>query len=565
MRASVVGLFTVKETPAEAELVSHRLMLRAGLIRMVAAGIYTWLPLGLRVLRRVEQVVREEMERAGAVELLMPAIQPAELWQESGRWTKYGPELLRLHDRHERPFCFGPTHEEVITDLIRREVRSYRQLPLTFFQIQTKFRDEIRPRFGVMRAREFVMKDAYSFHDTEASLRSGYERMHAAYTRIFERLGLAARAVAADSGAIGGRISHEFHVLADAGEDRLALSDKSAYAANVELAETLPSTLPRATPQHALAEEGLPPGRKSQDPSGDDPTSRVRIEILEGHGGEVWAVALRADHELNPIKAAKLFGPVSAMSEEKIHERLGCNPACLGPVGLSLSLVADHAAAELSDFTSGANRDGRYLSGINWGRDCPEPARHDLRLVTEGDPSPDGQGHLHLVRGIEVGHIFQLGTEYSERMHARFREETGGETCFWMGCYGIGVSRIVAAAVEQHHDEWGIVWPLPLAPFDYAIAPIGGNAPERILDVAQSLENRLEQAGRSVLLDDRGLRPGAMFADLDLTGIPHRLVVSERGLGRGIIEWRDRKTQRTEEIPLDTACEMLAQSVPRSF
>ena len=560
MRASALGLFTVKETPAEAELVSHRLMLRAGLIRMVAAGIYTWLPLGLRVLRRVEHAVREEMERAGAVELLMPAIQPAELWQESGRWTKYGPELLRLTDRHDRPFCFGPTHEEVITDLVRREVRSYRQLPLTFFQIQTKFRDEIRPRFGVMRAREFVMKDAYSFHDSEASLRAGYETMREAYLRIFERLGLAARVVAADSGAIGGRISHEFHVLADAGEDRLALSDGSDYAANVELAETRAPAGTRAPAHSPLTREAIPPAGVGT----PDPTHAVRIEIVRKTDGGLLAVALRADHELNPVKAAKQLGASDLLPPPEIRERFGCEAVSLGPVGLGIPLLADHAAAALSDFRSGANADGVSLSGINWGRDCPEPESMDLRLVTEGDTSPDGRGHLHLVRGIEVGHIFQLGTEYSERMNARFREESGLETSFWMGCYGIGVSRIVAAAVEQHHDELGIVWPLPLAPFDFAIAPIGGSAPGRVLEVAEELEKRLEGASRTVLLDDRGLRPGAMFADLDLIGIPHRLVVSERGLARGIVEWRERKTEKMEALPLDSVCEILDEKAPRS-
>lgn len=563
MRASALGLFTVKETPAEAELVSHRLMLRAGLIRMVAAGIYTWLPLGLRVLRRVEQVVREEMERAGAAELLMPAIQPAELWQESGRWTKYGPELLRLSDRHERAFCFGPTHEEVITDLIRREVRSYRQLPLAFFQIQTKFRDEIRPRFGVMRAREFIMKDAYSFHDSEASLRTGYTTMRDAYTRIFERLGLTARAVAADSGAIGGRISHEFHVLAEAGEDRLALSDGSAYAANVELAETQPVTGPRPPARMSLTEKTV-----SSDPGSDglnaDPKRTVRLEILEGTDGALRAVALRADHELNPIKVGKALGTGNLLSREAIRERWGCDLAFLGPVGLDIPLVADHAAAALTDFGCGANRSNRFLEGVNWGRDCPEPESLDLRLVVEGDPSPDGSGHLHLVRGIEVGHIFQLGTEYSERMNARFRNEEGQEIPFWMGCYGVGVSRIVAAAIEQHHDELGIVWPLPLAPFDFAVAPIGGHASDPVLRVAEEVEHRLAQAGHAVLLDDRGLRPGAMFADLDLIGIPNRLVVSERGLAQGVIEWRQRKTQEVENLPIDSLCEILAERAPRS-
>jgi prolyl-tRNA synthetase len=555
MRTSTLGLFTLKETPAEAELASHRLMLRAGMIRPVAAGIYTWLPLGLRVLRRVEQAVREEMNRAGAAELLMPAIQPAELWQESNRWTKYGPELLRLTDRHGRLFCFGPTHEEVITDLARREIRSYRELPLTFYQIQTKFRDEIRPRFGVMRAREFVMKDAYSFHVSEASLREGYDRMRDAYHRVFQRLGLEARAVAADSGAIGGRYSHEFHVLAEAGEDRLALSDTGSYAANVELAETRPPEGSRAPARRPLEKvrigSPVPPGGS---PAGG---AHIRIELVKSPSGDFHAIALCAGHELNPVKAAHVLGYAEPVSPAEWNGRYPQDAAHLGPLDLPCPLVADHAAAHLADFSAWANAPDQLWQGVNWGRDCPEPPAHDLRLVTNGDPSPDGVGRLRLVRGIEVGHIFQLGTEYSERLHAYFQDESGSEKPLWMGCYGIGVSRIVAAAIEQHHDEWGILWPMPLAPFDVVIAPIGGKTSPRVWETACALETELESQGCQTLLDDRDLRPGSMFADLDLIGIPQRIVVSERGLAENQIEWRDRKSRTTRPLPRERAGAMV--------
>ncbi len=553
MRTSVLGLFTLKETPAEAELASHRLMLRAGMIRSVAAGIYTWLPLGLRVLRRVEEAVREEMNRAGAVELLMPAIQPAELWQESNRWTKYGPELLRLTDRHHRLFCFGPTHEEVITDLARREIRSYRELPLTFYQIQTKFRDEIRPRFGVMRAREFVMKDAYSFHVSESSLQEGYDRMHDAYHRIFRRLGLEARAVAADSGAIGGRYSHEFHVLADAGEDQLALSDTGPYAANVELAEARPPEGLRAPARRPLEKIRVSP-RSSRQSTSTGGEAQIRIELVKSPAGDFHAIALCAGHTLNPVKVAHVLGYAEPVSPTEWNERHPLDANSLGPLDLPCPLVADHAAAHLADFSAWANAPDELWQGVNWGRDCPEPPAHDLRVVTNGDPSPDGVGRLRLVRGIEVGHIFQLGTEYSERLHAYFQDESGGEKPLWMGCYGVGVSRIVAAAIEQHHDEWGISWPMPLAPFAVAIAPIGGKTSSRVWETACTLEAELESKGCQTLLDDRDLRPGSMFADLDLIGIPQRLVVSERGLAEDRVEWRDRKSRTTQLLTLQDAC-----------
>ena len=557
MRTSALGLFTLKETPAEAELASHRLMLRAGMIRPVAAGIYTWLPLGLRVLRRVEEAVREEMNRAGAVELLMPAIQPAELWQESNRWTKYGPELLRLSDRHHRLFCFGPTHEEVITDLARREIRSYRELPLIFYQIQTKFRDEIRPRFGVMRAREFIMKDAYSFHASESSLREGYGRMQDAYHRIFQRLGLEARAVAADSGAIGGRFSHEFHVLADAGEDLLALSDGGSYAANVELAEALPPEGSRPPAQQPLEKVriGSPSSRKSASATGEE--AQIRIELVKSPAGEFHAIALCAGHTLNPVKVAHVLGYAEPVPPAEWNERYPLDASHLGPLDLPCPLVADRAAAHLADFSAWANTPDQLWRGVNWGRDCPEPPAHDFRVVTNGDPSPDGRGRLRLVRGIEVGHIFQLGTEYSERLHAYFQDESRGEKPLWMGCYGIGVSRIVAAAIEQHHDEWGIAWPEPLAPFTAAIAPIGGRSSPRVWETACSLEAELESKGCQTLLDDRDLRPGSMFADLDLIGIPQRIVVSERGLGEGRVEWRDRKSRTTRMISPQEVCEIV--------
>jgi prolyl-tRNA synthetase len=574
MRARDFSLFTLKETPAEAELVSHRLMLRAGMIRLLAQGLYTWLPLGLRTLRRVERVVREEMDRTGAQELLMPAVQPAELWQESGRWDKYGPELLRLRDRHERAYCFGPTHEEVITDLARRELRSYRQLPITWYQIQTKFRDEIRPRFGVMRAREFLMKDAYSFHRDEASLVAGYNSLYEAYTRIFTRLGLDFRPVRADTGAIGGRSSHEFHVLADAGEDLLALSDSGPYAANVELAEAV-SLLPgRAPPQEALVRVATPGVGTCKDLARFlnipiERTVKTLVFALEGpEGPRLALLLLRGDHTLNEIKKTKVTGLETAReaTEEEIRQELGAGPGSLGPVGVDparVRVIADRTAADMSDFVVGANSDGFHYMGVNWGRDLPEPLVADLRSVRDGDPSPDGRGRLVLRRGIEVGHVFQLGTQYSERMHATFRDEDGTERVFWMGCYGIGVSRIVAAAIEQNHDEWGILWPPAMAPFDVALAPVNPQDAPELRRAADLLYEELRARGHDVFYDDRGLRAGVMFADLDLIGIPHRVVLSPRLLAAGKIEYVERRTRTSREVTRDELFEILGEP-PRS-
>jgi len=555
MRVSQFPLFTLKETPADAEVASHRLMLRAGLVRRLAAGIYDWLPLGLRVLRKVERIVREEMDRAGALELLLPAVQPAELWRESGRWSEYGPELLRLRDRHEREFCFGPTHEEVITDLVRREIRSYRQLPLTFYQIQVKFRDEIRPRFGVMRAREFLMKDAYSFHLDEASLRETYEAMAEAYARIFRRLGLDFRMVQADTGAIGGRLSHEFHVLAEAGEDAIAFSTEGGYAANVELAEALPPRGERPAPAEPLREVETPGRRTIEEVSaflGVPPERCAKTLLVEGADGGLVALVLRGDHELNALKAEKLpevARPLRMASAEAVRRAAGCAPGYVGPVGLGLPVIADHAAAHLADFVCGANRDGWHLAGVNWGRDLPEPRTADLRNVVEGDPSPDGKGTLRIVRGIEVGHIFQLGRKYSEAMGATVLDEDGREVTLTMGCYGIGVSRLVAAAIEQHHDERGICWPEAIAPFHVALIPIGAHRTPAVREAAEALHEALEAAGLEVLYDDRDARPGVMFADADLLGIPHRLVVSERGLKAGTVEHRARREREGRDLP----------------
>jgi prolyl-tRNA synthetase len=548
MRTSTFPLQTLKDTPADAEIASHRLMLRAGLIRKLASGLYTWLPLGLRVLRKVEAIVREEMDRAGALEVLMPAVQPAELWQESGRWEKYGPELLRLKDRHQRDFCFGPTHEEIITDLARGELRSYRQLPVTFYQIQTKFRDEIRPRFGVMRAREFLMKDAYSFHADAASLQQTYEGMHAAYSRIFRRCGLAFRAVHADTGSIGGSASHEFHVLADSGEDAIAFSDASDYAANVELAEALAPADARPAPGAAMAGVDTP-GRHTIEEVcaflGVPARKVAKTLIVEGaEPGTAVALVLRGDHELNAVKAAKLPGiadPLRLAGEQAVRDATGCAPGSVGPVGLSIPVIVDRAAAALADFVCGANQDGRHLVGVHWGRDLPEPQVADLRNVVAGDPSPDGRGTLAIARGIEVGHIFQLGTKYSEAMKAGVLDEQGRNVPMIMGCYGIGVSRVVGAAIEQHYDDKGIAWPMALAPFQVALIPMQYHRSHRVREATEQLYAELVAAGIEVLLDDRDARPGVMFADAELIGIPHRVVVGERGLDAGEVEYRGRK------------------------
>ncbi len=556
MRVSRLLIPTLRDAPADAEIVSHQLMLRAGLIRKLASGIYAWLPLGLRVLRKVEEIVRREMDAAGAQELLMPMVQPAELWQESGRWEEYGPELLRFTDRHEREFCLGPTHEEVITDIVRHEIRSYKQLPANFYQIQTKFRDEIRPRFGIMRAREFLMKDAYSFHMDEDSLAQTYRQMFATYSRIFERLGLKFRAVEADTGNIGGQASHEFHVLADSGEDRIAFSDESDYAANVELAPALPQgERPPASMALELVETG---DRHSIEELseflGVAPSQCLKTLIVAGEEEPVVALVLRGDHELNPLKAQKLPGvasPLRFASDEEIERALDCPPGTIGPVGLEIPCYVDHAAARTADFVCGANEPHRHLAGVNWGRDLPEPVEADLRNVVEGDPSPDGRGRLRIARGIEVGHIFQLGTKYSAKMGATCLDEEGRAVTLQMGCYGIGVSRIVAAAIEQNHDERGIVWPAPMAPFQLALVPINMHKSQRLREAAEALYQRLSGAGIEVLFDDRRERPGVMFNDMELIGIPHRLVLSDRGLDAGTAEYRGRTDEASRDVPLE--------------
>ena len=555
MRTSQLLIATVKETPADAEVISHKLMLRAGLIRKLAAGLYTWLPMGLRSLRKVETIVREEMNRAGAQEVLMPAVQPAELWQESERWDKYGPELLRFHDRHQREFCFGPTHEEVITDLIRNELRSYKQLPSNFYQIQTKFRDEIRPRFGIMRAREFLMKDAYSFHLDEESLQQTYKVMHQTYCRIFDRIGLEYRPVQADTGSIGGNQSHEFHVLAESGEDAIAFSTESSYAANVELAKALPPTDPRPTMQQTLQTVATP-GQHSIEQVSDflkvSPQQCVKTLFVNGVDDTVVALVLRGDHELNAIKAEKLEGvasPLTFASEAAVRNVAQCGPGSLGPVGLSIPLYVDHSAGALVDFVCGANQDGKHLTGVNWGRDCPQPTCVDIRNVVEGDPSPDGKGTLQIKRGIEVGHIFQLGKKYSEAMNATVLDAQGKAVVMTMGCYGIGVSRVVASAIEQNHDDKGIIWPEAIAPFQIAILPMNLQRSQAVQEAAEVLYKELTDLGFDVLFDDRNERPGVMFADMELIGIPHRIVIGDRGLEHGVVEYKGRRDQDSREIP----------------
>lgn len=553
MRVSQFFLSTLKEAPSEAELVSHRLMLRAGFIKRLGSGLYTWMPLGLRVLRKAEAVVREEMNKAGAIELLMPAVQPAELWQETGRWDVFGPQMLKIKNRHGRDFCFGPTHEEVITDIARREIKSYRQLPLNFYQIQTKFRDEIRPRFGVMRAREFMMKDAYSFHADFASLEQTYQAMYEAYTRIFTRLGLKFRAVAADTGAIGGSGSHEFHVLADSGEDAIAYNPDSGYAANVELAEAVAPAAPRTAAAQALSK--IPtPGQHSIEEIADflriSPTQTVKTLIVEGAEGSV-ALLLRGDHQLNEVKAAKLIGQdIRFASEAQIRAVAGCGAGSIGPVGLDIPVIADRAVAAMADFVCGANEDGFHLTGVNFGRDLPEPTVADIRNVVAGDPSPDGKGALDICRGIEVGHIFQLRSKYSDAMGCSYLDETGNAQTMEMGCYGIGVSRIVAAAIEQNFDARGMTLSETMAPFLLAIVPVGYQKSEVVRETADNLYRELLQAGIDVLMDDRNERAGVMFADMELIGIPHRVVIGERGLKDGLIEYQGRRDAAARTIPV---------------
>ena len=573
MRASQFFIATQKEAPQEAELPSHKLMLRAGMIKRLGSGLYSWMPLGLRVLRKVEAVVREEMNRAGALELLMPAVQPKELWEETGRWAVFGPQMLKIRDRHERDFCFGPTHEEVITDIARREIRSYKQLPLNFYQVQTKFRDEIRPRFGVMRAREFVMKDAYSFHTSLESLQDTYETMYQAYSNVFNRLGLKFRAVRADTGAIGGDGSHEFHVLADSGEDALAYSESSDFAANVELAEALAPTTARGEPKEALREVDTPKQTTCEDVAAllgisvQQTVKSIAVVATDEAGNtQFYLLLLRGDHALNEIKAAKVPGlsTFRFASEQEIRDTLNCPPGFIGPVGVSdqVKVVADRSVAVMSDFVCGANKPKFHLAGVNFGRDLPEPvAVADIRNVVAGDPSPDGHGVISLCRGIEVGHIFQLRTKYAAAMNATYLDENGQKQVMEMGCYGIGVSRIVGAAIEQGNDERGIIFPAAMAPFAVAIAPIGYDKSEAVQSAAHALYDELTAAGVDVLLDDRGERPGVMFADLELIGIPHRIVIGDRGLKEGQVEYQPRTASSAQTVALADIVSVIRQAL----
>ncbi len=558
MYLSKFQITTLKETPSDAEVTSHQLMLRAGMIRKLASGLYSWLPLGLRVMRKVENIVREEMGKCGALEVLMPAVQPSELWQESGRWEQYGPELLRFNDRHSREFCFGPTHEEIITDLARKELSSYKQLPTTYYQIQTKFRDEVRPRFGVMRSREFIMKDAYSFHSSQESLQETYDIMFQAYTNIFTRLGLNFRAVMADSGSIGGNSSHEFHVLADSGEDAIAFSSESNYAANVEKAETIADTSPRPAATAEMKNVDTPNQHSIEEISQflSVPESQcLKTLLVEGsEENSIVALVLRGDHELNEIKASNhpdIASPFCFASDEQIKQAAGCAAGSLGPVGLKIKVIADYAALQCADFVCGANEDGKHLTGVNWERDCTLPIAADLRNIIEGDASPDGKGTLSIVRGIEVGHIFQLGTKYSEAMNATVLNKNGKATTMTMGCYGIGITRIVASAIEQNNDENGIIWTKNLAPFDVAIAPINMQKSEEVRDAAIKLHDELTAAGLDVLLYDEKARLGGMLADLDLIGIPHRVVIGDRGLKENKVEYKSRSQEESQDIALN--------------
>ena len=570
MKTSKFHLMTTRETPADAEIVSHQLMLRSGMIRKLTAGIYTWTPLGWRVLKKVECIVREEMDRAGYLELLMPAVQPAELWKETGRWDDFGDQLLKLHDRAGRDYVFGPTHEEVITDLARNELRSYKQLPVTFYQIQTKFRDEIRPRFGVMRAREFLMKDAYSFHIDEASLDTTYWEMYEVYTKIFTRAGLEFRAVRADSGAIGGSQSHEFHVLADSGEDQIAFSTGSDFAANVELAEAIAGATEAAAPSQELRLVDTPNARTIDELVSqfgvaiEQTVKTLVVAAAEDCAADFVALLVRGDHTLNEFKAARLpqvANPLRFADDEEIRGAIGAGPGSLGPVGLRIPCIADRSVGVMADFAAGANKDGKHYFGINWSRDADLPEQADLRNVVEGDPSPDGQGTIRLARGIEVGHIFQLGTKYSKSMNAVVLGEDGKSHVMPMGCYGIGVSRIVAAAIEQNHDDNGICWPEPLAPFQVAILPMNAAKSYRVREAAEQLYEELRAADVEVLLDDRSVRPGVMFNDMELIGIPHRVVIGERGLDEGQLEYRKRTASENESIPLDGACAAILQKL----
>ena len=558
MQASQLLLPTLKEDPVDTVVISHKLMLRAGIIRQLASGLYTWLPLGLRVLRRVEQIVREEMDRAGAQEILMSGVQPAELWQESGRWAQFGPELLRLQDRHERDFCLGPTHEEVVTDIIRREVSSYKQLPLNLYQVQTKFRDEVRPRFGVMRSREFIMKDAYSFDISADGMRQSYLAMYDAYCRIFDRFGLDYRAVLADSGAIGGSGSQEFHVLADSGEDDIVFSNGSDYAANIEKAECVASGT-RQAPNEELRKVETPTQKTIEALVKDfELTIEKTVKTLIVHASELCesdfiALMVRGDHTLNEVKAenhAMVASPLAFATKSEIKSIMGAGPGSLGPIDCPIPIIADRQAVVCSDFGAGANQDGWHYFGINWDRDCDEPEVADLRNAVEGDPTPDGSGTYLIRRGIEVGHVFQLGQKYSEAMNATVLDEHGKQSTLYMGCYGIGVTRIVAAAIEQRHDERGICWPSSLAPFDVCIVPIGGNKNPLVDTEALRIQRELQVRGLDVLLDDRNMGPGPRFADMDLIGIPIRIVVSSKTLEESEVELKQRNEQQALRVPL---------------
>ena len=574
MRASQYLISTKKESPADAEVISHQLMLRAGMIRKVASGLYSWLPLGLRVFRKVEAIVRQEMDRSGALEIMMPVVQPADLWTESGRWGQFGPELLRIKDRHGREFCLGPTHEEVVTDIIRNEIRSYKQLPANFYQIQTKFRDERRPRFGVMRTREFCMKDAYSFHVDSASLQETYDLMYQTYSTIFDRTGLVYRAVLADTGSIGGSVSHEFHVLADSGEDAIVFSSESDYAANIEKADALaPSeaALPATETMAELATPGVHTIKQLCDfiDTSAEQTLKALIVSAEDEEGktQLYGLMIRGDHELNEVKAQRALGlqtEVTFATEEQIKSTLNCSPGSIGPVNLNLPIVVDHWAAQLSDFVCGANRDGYHLTGVNWQRDCGEFTIADIRNVVAGDPSPDGRGVLEIKRGIEVGHIFQLGTKYSEAMKATVLDENGKDRAMSMGCYGIGVSRIVAAAIEQNHDDNGIIWPESIAPFQVAIVPINMHKSERVAETCQTLYSKLVSAGYEVLfMDEPKARLGGMLADIELIGIPHRIVIGDRGLSDGNVEYRNRREPENQHIAMDKLDDFIAENIAK--
>ena len=558
MKVSQFPFSTLREIPADAEIISHQLMLKAGMIRRLASGLYIWAPLGLKVLRKVEAVVREEMNKAGAIELLMPTVQPSELWHESGRWKEYGPELLRLKDRKGVEFCLGPTHEEIITEYVRKELKSYKELPINYYQIQTKFRDEVRPRFGVMRSREFIMKDAYSFHLTQESLQQTYDAMFQAYTNIFSRLGLDFRPVLADTGSIGGSASHEFHVLADSGEDAIAFSNESDYAANVELAEAVAPEGERPAPAQDMQTIDTPDMHTIDELSAFlklDPEHSIKTLIVAGEEeGTVITILMQGNDQLNELKAEKLPGvasPLTYATDEQLLEAAGCQAGSIGPVGLKTKIYADRATINMADFVCGANEDGKHITGVNWGRDLPEPEFVDVRNVIEGDPSPDGKGTLSILRGIEVGHIFQLGKKYSKAMNATVLAENGKPETMTMGCYGIGITRVVAASIEQNHDDSGIIWPEALAPFQLSIIPINYNKSEEVRKAADDLYAELIKKGFDVLLDNRNMRPGAMFADHELVGIPHRMVISDRGIKAGQVEYKSRTDEKATDVALD--------------